>query len=465
MRLYNSLTKRTEKFKSLKAGRAGLYTCGPTVYDYAHIGNLRSYVFADILCRVLRFNGYKIKWVMNITDVEDKTIKKSQENSSGGNPKKILREYTKKYEKLFWRDMDKLNVSRPQKRPRATETIKEMQKLVVFILEQGYAYVKDGSVYFDVKKYSQNHSYGQLVSIDPKELKTGARVDADEYDKENAQDFVLWKGKKEGEPFWDFKTRIGPLPGRPGWHLECSAMAHKYLSTPFDIHTGGIDLKFPHHENEIAQSAIGYQIPYLANFFLHNDHVLVDGQRMGKRFKNFYTLADLEKKDFSAMNLRYLFLIAHYRSQLNFTWEALGAARNGLKKLNDLVRALAKVKPNYKSENFRIYRQQFQEIINQDLDTPQALAFMWQTIGNKAITPAERKALLFEFDKIFGLGLDKVKSIKIPVEILQLAEQREKARRDQNWQEADKIRLEMEQAGYSVLDNEDGFLVRPIFRD
>ncbi len=460
MRLYNSLTKKTEEFKPLKAGKVGLYTCGPTVYDQAHIGNLRSYVFADILLRALLVNDYKTKWVMNITDVEDKTIEKSQSSSLGQDPQKALKEYTRKYEAIFWKDLKNLNVNLPDKRPRATETIKEMQKLIVRILKRGYAYPKDGAIYFDVKKYSENHPYGQLVNIDPKELKAGTRSNADEYEKEDVQDFVLWKNKKEGEPFWNFKIKGRNFPGRPGWHIECSAMAHKYLPVPFDIHTGGVDLKFPHHENEIAQSVIGYQAAGLASFFVHNDHVLIDGQRMGKRFKNFYTLADLEKKGFAAMDLRYFFLIAHYRSKLNFTWEALEAARNGLRRLNDLVRALSKVKPNRKSENFKIHRQQFLDIVNQDLDTPQALAFMWKTIGNKSITPAEKKALLFEFDKVFGFELARVKPLKIPVEIVQLAEQREEARRSQNWQEADKIRRQIEQAGYSVLDNEEGFLIR-----
>lgn len=285
--LYNTLTRKKEEFRPIKDNEIGLYTCGPTVYNYAHIGNLRSYIFADILVRTLRYNlgEEKVKWVMNITDVDDKTIRDSKIKYPDLPSMEALQKFTKEYEEYFWQDMQSLNVKTPDIITHATDQkyIAGMQELVKNIVDKGYGYIKEGSVYFDVQKFAKNHKYGNLINLDMAGFKAGTRVDADEYEKENVQDFVLWKGYKEGEPVWEFDLNGEKLPGRPGWHIECSAMGELELGCPFDIHTGGIDLKFPHHENEIAQSVVGYNCEQPINYWLHNEHLLVDGQRMGKK--------------------------------------------------------------------------------------------------------------------------------------------------------------------------------------
>ena len=302
--LYNTLTRKKEEFKPIKKDKVGLYTCGPTVYNYAHIGNLRSFVFADLLVRILKYNyGEKnVKWVMNITDVDDKTIRDSKIKYPDLSHMEALKKFTAEFEEYFWRDLSKLNILKPDSITHAADTvyIKKMQDLVKNIFVSGYAYVKDGSVYFDVGKYSQKYKYGVLVDIDVSKMKSGVRIDDDEYEKENIQDFVLWKGQKEDEPSWEFEFDGQKLPGRPGWHIECSAMGQAELGMPFDIHTGGVDLKFPHHENEIHQSVIGYKTEKPVNYWLHNEYLLVDGKKMGKRFNNFYTIKDLEEKNINS---------------------------------------------------------------------------------------------------------------------------------------------------------------------
>jgi cysteinyl-tRNA synthetase len=450
LKLYNSLTRKKEEFQPIDDKKVGLYCCGPTVYSFAHIGNLRSYVFADILQRVLKLNGYKITWVMNITDVDDKTIKGSKDEYPDSEPKKALLAFTQKYEKMFWEDMTKLNIAKPDKIPHATELISQMQELILKIISAGYAYEKDGSFYFDVGKYSKDFKYGQLVELDVKKLKTGTRTLSDEYEKET-QDFVLWKAVKPGEPSWNFNWQGKNYPGRPGWHIECSAMSKEYLGIPFDIHTGGVDLKFPHHENEIAQSAAGYQLKKPINVFAHNEHVLVDNQKMAKSLKNFYTLTDLEKKDFNPLAYRYLTLTAHYRSKLNFTWESLEATQSAL---DNLYQTFSEFPDNGKiSEE---YKKEFNEAINDDLDTPRALAIAWTLIKDEKISDSDKKATLLDFDKIMGLGLDKIKKIEIPDEIKKLAEERENLRQEKKWQEADEIRKQMEEKGWQIEDTGQG---------
>ncbi len=477
MKFFNTLTRKKEEFKPLKEKQAGIYTCGPTAYDFAHIGNLRSFIFADILQRTLKYNGYRVNWIMNITDVDDKTIRDSKKDYPDLEPKEALVKFTKKYEKAFWEDLKKINIEKPDKIPHATEFIRQMQGLIAKIMEAGYGYEKDGSFYFNVAKYSHDFKYGQLVKLDLSQLKTGTRILSDEYEKEQIQDFVLWKEAKQEEPSWDFeyKNPLGSAsrnlvsretrnkgknyPGRPGWHIECSAMSHEYLGIPFDIHTGGIDLAFPHHENEIAQSATGYNSEKLANFFLHNEHVLVDNEKMAKRLKNFYTLIDLEKKQISPLAYRYFVLNAHYRSKLNFTWQGLEAAQNALDNLyqeyqNTLSISLAPEKPEAKS--LEKYRLQFMAAINDDLNTPQALAVIWEMLKEKNLAARDKQKLLLEFDKILGLGLSEIKPFEIPKNIKELSKQREQARSEKNWQEADEIRKKIEKSGYQIEDTEQG---------
>lgn len=450
MKLYNSLTRKKEKFKPIKNKNVGLYTCGPTVYNFAHIGNLRAYITADVLQRYLRMDGYKVNWVMNITDVDDKTIRDSKKEYPGLGPMEALKKFTRKYEKVFWEDLTKLNIEKKDfiKNPRATETVKEMQDLVLKIIDKGYGYVKDGSVYFDVKKYARNYKYGQLLKVDMKGFRAGVRIDADEYEKENVQDFVLWKGGKGDEPSWDFKIKDESLAGRPGWHIECSAMSKKYLGKKFDIHTGGIDLKFPHHENEIAQSTVGYGSPAV-NVWLHNEYLLVDGGKMSKSKGNFYTLADLDKKGFVPLTLRYLMLTASYRVPLNFTWKSLEGAENALKRLYDTVCDL---------ETGAVdcgYQKKFKNAVSDDLDMPKGLAVTWEVVKSD-LADEVKKATLLEFDKVLGLGLSEVKKVQIPAAIKKLAKERDAARKKKDFKRADVIRKEIEKMGFGVRDSEDG---------
>ncbi|MDD4271741.1 MAG: cysteine--tRNA ligase [Patescibacteria group bacterium] len=466
---YNTLTRKKEEFKPIKKGRVGLYTCGPTVYNYAHIGNLRSYVFADLLVRTLRYNyGEKnVKWAMNITDVDDKTIRDSKIKYPDLAAMAALKKFTAEFEKYFWEDLKKLNINKPNVITHAADKkyIGKMQDLVTKIFKAGFAYIKDGSVYFDVAKYGQKHKYGLLVEIDVSKLKTGASVDADEYEKENAQDFVLWKVEKPGEPSWEFKLNGQKLPGRPGWHIECSAMGQAELGMPFDIHTGGIDLKFPHHENEIAQSVIGYECESPVKFWLHNEHLLVDGQRMGKRFNNFYTIKDLKAKDIDPLAYRFLCLQTGYGKTMNFTWEALKAAEEGLKHLYNQAKQLYFLWPENNGINnieegkkkiSKKFNQKFLEAINNDLNMPKALAVVQELLKSN-LTQEEKYTTLFKFDEVLGLNLNSIildPSSNWQVEELKIG--RERARKEKNWAEADKLRLQIEKLGYMVEDTKDG---------
>ncbi len=457
LRLYNSLSRAKEEFKPIKDGEAGVYTCGPTVYDFAHIGNLRAYIFADTLIRTLKFNGLKTKWVMNITDVDDKTIAGSKEKFPDLKPMDALKRYTEAYEKYFWMDLERLNISRPNSTPRATETVSEMLKMVETLLEKGYAYEKDGSVYFNIKKYAQKYSYGQLADLDLSRIKSGVRVNADEYDKEDVNDFVLWKAAKEGEPSWTSPWGNG----RPGWHIECSAMSEKELGLPFDIHTGGVDLKFPHHEDELAQSAAARDCSKPVNYWVHNEHLLVDGKKMSKSSGNFHTLRDLEKRGINPLAFRFLCLQTHYRSKMNFTWKSLEAAQNGLEHLKNRVSALGSRSENETPKHCE-FSEKFLGKLNDDLNMPQALAVAKELL--KSDLPKEKKlAAILRFDEVFGLNLSKPEEKEdIPQEIRELAELRRLARKNKNWEESDALRKKIESFGYEVRDVPAGYELKRI---
>ncbi|MEM3500605.1 MAG: cysteine--tRNA ligase, partial [Candidatus Woesearchaeota archaeon] len=369
LRFYNDLTKRKEEFVPIHPGQVGIYSCGPTVYNYAHIGNLRSFVFVDLLKRFLKYEGYSVKHVMNITDVDDKTIKGSQQE---GVP---LKEFTLKYEKAFLEDLKALNIQIPDVMPRATEHIKEMTELIRKLYKNGYAYrAEDGSTYYSIAKFKD---YGKLSGIKKEELKIGARVRSDEYAKEQAEDFALWKAwtPEDGSVFWE--TEYGR--GRPGWHIECSAMSSKYLGETFDIHTGGIDLIFPHHENEIAQSE-GANGKKFVNYWLHCEHLIVDGRKMSKSLGNVYTLRDITAMGYSPIALRYLLLSTHYRSQLNFTFDGLKAASEAVERLNNLLWNLKQVPINRAgseydsiSELLKNAETSFRNALEDDLNISEAL--------------------------------------------------------------------------------------------
>lgn len=445
LKLYNTLTRKKEIFKPLRKDWVGLYTCGPTVYNFAHIGNLRTYIFEDILRRTLEYAGYKVRQVMNITDVEDKIIRDSKKAD------KDIFAFIKPYEKGFYEDLAKLNVKKAWKYPKATNHIKEMVKIVQSLLKKGFAYKDGGSVYFDISKFK---NYGKLSRLSLHKLKSGTRVDADEYTKDSAEDFVLWKGQKPGEPFW-------PAPfgeGRPGWHIECSAMSMKYLGPTFDIHGGAVDLIFPHHENEIAQSE-GTTGKKFVRFFIEGEHLLVNGEKMAKSLGNFFILRDIESKNFSPLAFRYLTLTSHYRSKLNFTWESLRAAQNSLDHLIDFVNIVKT--HNYRGSTSLTFKRDFENAIFDDLDMPRVLAIVWNLIHQYNKNPGKSNSkdilkTLYDFDKVLGLGLKEIKPDKIPAKILQLVQKREEYRKDKKWREADTVRKEIGTQGYVIKDTPEG---------
>ncbi|MGI6595290.1 MAG: cysteine--tRNA ligase [Elusimicrobia bacterium] len=437
IQLYNTLTKKKEPFKPLKDGVAGLYTCGPTVYDLAHIGNFRAYVFEDLLHRYLEYSGFKVLRVMNITDVDDKTIKGSQAEG------KSLTEYTDRYISAFIEDMEQLRLKKPDYLPRATEHIPEMVSIIKKLLEKGYAYRKDDSIYFSISKFP---SYGKLASIDLSEIKPGVRVDVDEYEKEDVRDFALWKEEKENV-FWD--TELGR--GRPGWHIECSAMSMKYLGESFDIHTGGVDNIFPHHENEIAQSEAATGKKFV-NYWLHCSHLLVNNEKMSKSKGNFHTLRDLLNKGHNPIAIRYLLLSTHYRDPLNFTDKSLVQAENTVKNYNAFYQAMDFCKTEKEDNSIRPAiekaRKVFTEGLNEDLNISLALSGIFNLIktANIALTDgaigvkeaADIKSFLEEIDSVLAI-LDTEKT-ELTEEERNLITERGSARKDKNFKKADEIR-------------------------
>ena len=437
MRLFNYLTRKIEPFDKRHGEEIGLYTCGPTVYDYVHIGNWRTFVFEDILKRVLVFNGYKVKHVMNITNIEDKIFKRAQEENVSADV------ISKKYEKAFFDDLEKLNILPADIYPRATENINSMIQIIGVLLEKGIAYKKEGSVYFSISKFG---AYGKLSGTNVLGIKAGARVDVDEYDKDNPSDFALWKKSKKGEVKFD--APFGK--GRPGWHIECSAMSMKYLGESFDIHTGGVDLLFPHHENEIAQSEAATGKKPFVRFWLEGEHLLVNGEKMAKSLKNIFTLEDIEKKGFDPLALRYLFLTAHYRSKLNFTWESLEAAQNALSNLRVEI-------PTWDAPKIGCaeFEGDFKDAISSDLDLPKALSIMWKMIKSDYPTSAKHQSILV-MNRVMGLGLGKLEKVELPKGAKGLIEKREELRKEGKFAESDKVRRQLLEMGVEVEDTEEG---------
>ena len=473
VKLSNSLTRQKEPLWAPEGRALKMYSCGPTVYGRAHIGNLRAYVFADVLRRVLEYGGYGVRQVMNLTDVDDKTIRNSR--AAGAS----LNEYTAPFIAQFKTDIAALNIQAPATLPRATEYIPQMVAIIETLLEKGVGYKgDDGSVYFSIAKFPP---YGRLTNVEGRELQAGAsgRVLADEYDKESVADFALWKAwtEQDGEVFWE--TSLGK--GRPGWHIECSAMSMAELTAAFegerfrpekfetlDIHTGGVDNMFPHHEDEIAQSeaATGKEF---ARFFVHNEHLLVDGQKMAKSLGNVYTLDDVEKKGFSPLDFRFLLMQAHYRQKLNFTWDSLKAAREarlGLAEFlaeqaggsDTLAEALAK--------RMREVKEEADSELFDDLGTPAALAALLglrREINRSSVKSPSVAAFYVEYEKVFGLGLDKPSAellADIPEEVQNLVSERERARVDKDFGLADELRQKIEAAGFTVEDAPSGPKIR-----
>lgn len=463
IKFFNTFTRKKEAFKPIKKNIVGMYTCGPTVYDYAHIGNLRTYIFEDLLRRYLKYKGYKVKQVMNLTDVDDKTIKKSQENNLS------LDEYTKKYKTAFFEDLKILNIEKAEIYPEATKHIRQMIALIQKLLNKNYAYLaNDNSIYYNIKKFKD---YGKLAHINLSNLKAGARVKQDEYEKQQVNDFALWKSydKSDGNVFWDAEFNINgkkqTIRGRPGWHIECSAMSMAYLGETFDIHTGGIDNIFPHHENEIAQSEAATNKKFV-NYWIHDEHLIVDGKKMSKSLGNFFTLRDLLQKKYSPRAIRYLFLSTNYRKKLNFTFKSLEAAQNSIDTLDNFVQLQTndKMGSNIK-KLIKSAKEKFENSLDDDLNISKVLAVIFDFIKeiNKlklnSRNVKEVKALIKKFDSVLGLNL-KEKKLQLTEDIKKLIKQREKARKEKNFKTADKIRNDLLKKGIILEDTHEGVIIK-----
>lgn len=449
--LYNTLTRKIEEFKPIDGKQVKIYSCGPTVYNYAHIGNLRAYLFMDTLRRTLKYNGYTLKHVMNITDVghlvsdadegEDKMLKAARIEQ------KDPFEIAEFYMKAFLADIDSLQIDKPEIIARATEHIDCMEAYVQKIIENGYTYETENTIYFDTAKLNK---YGVLSNRNIEEQKAGARVEFDS-EKKNISDFAVWIKAPENHLMkWD--TFWGKC--YPGWHIECSAMGRKYLGDHFDIHTGGIDHIPIHHENEIAQSkGCTGKIP--ANFWMHSEFLLIDGGKMSKSLNNVYTISDLEAKGFSAMDYRMFNFTSHYRNKLNFTWDSLESAKIALNRLKEGYQKHEEGIEQVSDEKIEGYKQKFNEAINDDLNMPLAMSVVWEVIkeNNKSKQYAE---LLRKFDEVLGLEINKKVEIELPEEVKKLVEERKLARLNKDWAKSDELRDKIDQMGYSVKDTKDG---------
>ena len=457
LRFYNTLTREKENFSPIDKKEVRMYSCGPTVYNYPHIGNYRAYIFADTLKRVLTYEGFNVKHIMNLTDIDDKTILNSQKEG------KTLKEFTEFYTEEFKKDIKSLNILNPTKFTKATDYIDQMVQIIKKLIENGLAYKSaDSSIYFDIKKFKNYGKLSHLVLENQKENASG-RITTDEYEKENAQDFALWKAwdEKDGKVFWE--TEIGK--GRPGWHIECSAMSMTNLGEQIDIHTGGVDNIFPHHENEIAQSE-GSTGKQFVKYWMHNEWVLVDQKKMAKSFNNFYTLKDITDRKIDPIAYRFWLLMANYRTRVNFVWEALEGAEIALKRLYKLYMELSAPELADKGEESGkvniAYQKSFKEYIEDDLDTPRALALLWDVIKDENLSLADKKATILDFDKVLGLGFENLKEEEIPEEIIKLAEKREEVRKNKDFKKSDELRDKINSLGYEIKDSSDGYKINKI---
>ncbi len=456
MKIYNTLTRDKEEFTPIDKNEVRMYSCGPTVYNYAHIGNLRAYLFMDSLRRVLKYNGYKLKHVMNITDVghmtsdadegEDKMMKAARREN------KSPYEIADFYMKAFLEDIDKLNIDRPEIIARATEHIDVMEEYVKKIIENGYTYSTDDTVYFDTSKLDK---YGVLSNRKVEDQKAGARVEFDT-GKKNISDFALWiRAPKEHIMQWDSFFGMS----YPGWHLECSAMSYKYLGDHFDIHTGGIDHIPIHHENEIAQSK-GFSGKQPVNYWMHCNFLLVNGEKMSKSLNNLYTLDDLQEKGYEPLVYKMFNFTSNYRSQINFTWEAMDSAKTALARLREGYLKHSEGTESVSSDVIKDYENKFLDAVNDDLNMPMAMSVVWDIVRNP-IKSKDFQKLLLKFDEVLGLDLENYKpeEVKLPEEIQKLVDLRNEARKNKDWAESDRLRDELVQKGYTVKDTKEGTVV------
>jgi cysteinyl-tRNA synthetase len=464
LKIYNTLTRKKEKFIPIKKGEVGMYICGPTVYNYIHIGNARPFIIFEVVRRFLKFKGYKVRYIQNLTDIDDKMINKARELNIS------VSELAEKFIQEYFIDADSLNIERADVHPRATEHIAEIIELLKGLEEKGYAYEIDGDVFFDVYKFK---NYGKLSGQDIEELKIGARVEVDER-KRDAIDFALWKKAKEGEPSWDSPWG----KGRPGWHIECSAMSMKYLGKTFDIHAGGSDLIFPHHENEIAQSEANNNQQYV-RYWMHNGYLCLNNQKMSKSLGNIMKVRDIIQK-YKGEVIRYFILSAHYRSPLNFSEEQLQQAQNSLQRLNNII---YNVKHLLKQDKFKKSKdkddelilekrkegeQQFIKAMDDDFNTPVALSRLFGFAKDVNIylnSPSLKNKIILEeiikfyqdlAGKVLGILKDFDREQSFEQEIKKLIEDREKARKEKNWEKSDKIRDELKRKGVILEDTTEG---------
>jgi len=457
LHLYNTLNRQLEDFEPIEEGHARLYTCGPTIYDYPHIGNYRTFLFEDILRRTLELFGFRVTQVQNLTDVDDRTIQRANENGIS------LREFTDHFATAFFEDLETLGVEPAEHYPRATEYVPEMVEIIKRLEAEGHTYRSDGSIYYRISSFP---AYGKLSGIKPEKNLAGARIDVDDYEKDDARDFVLWKAPKEGEPIWE--TDLGP--GRPGWHIECSAMAMALLGESFDIHCGGVDNIFPHHENEIAQSegATGCEF---ARFWLHAEHLVVEGEKMAKRVGNFFTLRDLVDKGFDPLVVRYLLISVPYRQRLNFTFDGLHAAEQAIDRITNTLRRLENTPlpdgdGDLQQAAIDAFHADFREALGDDLNTARALAALHNllrvvntALDGGGIGRARRMTLdgaFAEADSVLGIFPRDEADAGTDAEIDALIEERKAARANRDFARADAIRDELTAKGIALEDTPHG---------
>ncbi len=460
LKLYNTLTRKKEVFEPLKKGHVGIYSCGPTVYWYQHIGNMRTYVSNDILKRVFLNNGFKVKHVINVTDVghltSDSDIGEDKIEKAARKEKKTAKQVSNYYFKVFKEDLKKLNIIEPDVWPRATEHIKEQIDLIKNLEKKGYTYKTSGGIYFDTSKLKD---YGKLVRLNVKELKAGKRIDIGE--KKNKTDFALWKfsSSQEGKRQQEWKSPWGV--GFPGWHIECSAMSSKYLGKQFDIHTGGQEHIAVHHTNEIAQSETAFGKKPWVKYWIHFAWLLFKGEKISKSKGGLYTLFQLEEKGFSPLAFRYLCLTTHYKKPLNFSLEILEMAQKSYNRLKNIISGLKKGEKKNK-KNIEGAKKQFLKIINDDFNSSKALSFLWDILRDNRLNDSEKYELALDFDKVFGLKLDEEEKIKVPSKIKKLIEERGRVRKKKDWKKADELRKKINKEGYSVDDIKGGVKVKEI---
>ncbi|TGL95213.1 cysteine--tRNA ligase [Leptospira barantonii] len=459
---HNSLSGKKEKFSPADPKRVTVYSCGPTVYNFAHIGNLRAFLFVDILRRSLKLLGYGVDMTMNITDIDDKIIRDSIAT------KKSIQEFTAPWTEAFFEDLKTVSAEILEHYPKATESIPEMIEIIQKLKSKGLVYEKDESLYFSIQKFN---GYGKLSKIDVSGMKTGTRYDTDEYEKEDVRDFVLWKSPKvEGEASWE--TELGT--GRPGWHLECSAMIRKVYKSGVDIHTGGVDLLFPHHENEVAQSEGAFPEETFVGTWLHSEHLLVDGQKMSKSKGNFYTLRDLIAQGLDPKSIRFLLISSHYRSKLNFSTDRIAEASSNIRKIQNCLDRLQDLEPDVKpdssfvfsSESVLQWKKDFEESLADDLNVSKALAVVFESIkqinsmmdADKADSKQriEYIQILAYYDLIFGVVDFSSEKNLIDSEIDSLIEERQTARKNKDFARSDSIRDQLLAQGILIEDTKDG---------